>query len=87
MNDWKPVNLCTDDCKSRDSYCPPRNRFGCASYERYQSAIDAQRKLLEYLIAECKYEIGKGLVEIAETIYKARLIRLESMLKQLEERK
>jgi hypothetical protein len=53
MTDWKPVNPCTPDCKSRDSYCPPRNRFGCDSYEIYQGAIDAQRKLLEWLDEPC----------------------------------
>lgn len=42
------------------------------------------RAILEYLIKECEYGLGKGLVELADTIYKARLIRLKSMLKQLE---
>jgi hypothetical protein len=50
---WKPVNPCTPDCKGRDSYCPPRNRFGCEDFKIYQGGIDAQRKLLEYMDEPC----------------------------------
>ena len=80
---WMTYDPCIPECKDRDCYCPPYNRFGCTSQKEYVAEVEAQKKLLEYQIAECKYEMGKGLVELAETIYRARLIRLESMLKQL----
>jgi len=81
MTDWKPVNLCTDDCKSRDSYCPPRNRFGCASYERYQGEIDAQRKLLEYLLTQTlRVDTDRGYLHIIDPA------EVEEMLKELEEK-
>jgi hypothetical protein len=76
MIDWMPVNPCTPDCKGRDSYCPPRNRFGCEAYKCYESEVYAKRKLLEYLIAEKEcYLHSERIIYTADIRY---------MLKQLE---
>jgi hypothetical protein len=48
--EWMPYNPCIPECKDRDCYCPPYNRFGCTSQKEYMAEKDAQRKLLEYLI-------------------------------------
>jgi hypothetical protein len=76
MTDWKPVNPCTSNCKSRDSYCPPRNRFGCASYEIYQGKLEMAKQLLEYIRTKCIRDWYKL---YGEEIYEE-IIKMESEL-------
>ena len=73
MTDWKPVNPCQPDCKQRDCYCPPNNRFGCPEYRDYQGAVEGQRKLLEYLKTTADLRTREKW-----------LATFESMLKQIE---
>ena len=74
--EWVPYNPCDHECKSRDSYCPPKNRFGCEAYKYYEREKEGQRKLLEYLIVNPNMTNGK-----AEYVSRW---ALEEMLKQLE---
>ena len=76
--EWMPVNPCTPKCRQRDNYCPPKNRFGCEDYHVYKGEVEAQRKLLEYLIADAKNINDHNLYPIIGKV------QLESMLKQLE---
>lgn len=73
LPDWTPVNPCQPDCKQRDCYCPPNNRFGCPEYRDYQGAVEGQRKLLEYLKATADLRTREKW-----------LSTFEAMLKELE---
>lgn len=89
--DWKPENPCSEcDCYLVNAKVYTCDRK-CPGLDKYQSAITAQKKLLEYqkahpdtlVIPEYDYSEGRTIrskfnVILTETI--------ESMLKQLEDK-
>ena len=78
MIKWMPVNPC-DTCPEKPC------SFGCMPYAGYYDSIKAQRKLLEYLIANAWPAVddktcGSEVLVVGKSM-------LEKMLKELEESK
>jgi hypothetical protein len=73
MKEWMPVNPCHPECPTKDGHCPPNSRFPCETRKEYDAAVDAQRKVIGYLI-----EHPEG------TFPYTYIKQLNEMLKQME---
>lgn len=79
--EWMVEKPCTQECLSHWGGKCTENKGHCDSFQDYLKLVEAQTKLLEYLIAHTQY-IPHFVVDKRQVIPK---IQLESMLKQIKE--
>lgn len=55
--EWMPANPCQPDCKTRDSYCPPDNRFACKEKQIYDAQVEAIAARDKWWVAKLNEEL------------------------------
>jgi hypothetical protein len=79
--EWKPINPCSScEIKVDKTECQ------CPESISYHDGIYYQKKLLEFLIVDCKrmIEFGDAITDVAKSIYQIQVDYFKSMLKQLD---